>query len=98
MQSAEVFHPAIFIQEELDERGWTLRDLVFRMRRYESEKDWAVNMLAFELYMAVREKGVLLGEEMAHDLSVAFGTSVEFWVNLDAAWRGRAPQPRGIRF
>lgn len=83
----EKFHPAEYIQEELDERGWTLRDLVFRMRRYEDAKDWAINMLTFEMYMAVREPGVVLDEEMARDLGTAFGVSAEFFLNLDRAWR-----------
>lgn len=86
----DVLHPSIFIQEELDERGWTLRDLVFRMRTYKSERDWAINMLAFELYMTVQEKGVLLGDEMARDLGAAFGVSAELFKNLDKAWREAA--------
>jgi plasmid maintenance system antidote protein VapI len=84
---AEVWHPATFIQEELDARGWTLRDLVFRMRRYESEKDWAVNMLAFEMYMTVQEKNVLLGQEMANDLGTAFDVDPQTFLNLDESWR-----------
>jgi plasmid maintenance system antidote protein VapI len=85
--AAQVWHPATFIQEELDARGWTLRDLVFRMRRYESEADWAINMLAFEMYMTVQDKDVLLGAEMANDLGVAFDVSPETFINLDASWR-----------
>lgn len=88
---AEVWHPRHFINEELAERGWTLRDLVFRMRRYESEKDWAINMLAFEMYMTVHEKGVLLGEEMASDLGIAFGTSPQYFLNLHESWRREQP-------
>lgn len=84
---AEVWHPSVFINEELAERGWTLRDLVFRMRRYESEKDWAINMLAFEMYMTVHEKNILLGEEMANDLGIAFGISAQCFLNLHESWR-----------
>jgi plasmid maintenance system antidote protein VapI len=79
------YHPSFFIQEELDAREWTLRDLVSRMRRYESEEDWDVNMLAFEMYMTIPD--VLLSEDMARDLGVAFGVSKEFFLNLHAAWR-----------
>lgn len=84
---AQVWHPSTFIQEELDARGWTLRDLVFRMRRYESEKDWAINMLAFEMYMTVQEKYVMLGQSMANDLGTAFGVDPQMFLNLDELWR-----------
>ncbi len=87
MKVAEVFHPAEFIEEELQERGWTVRDLVFRMRRYESERDWAVNCLAVEMYLSVRDKNILLTPEMAHEFADALGMSGEFFSNLDAQWR-----------
>jgi plasmid maintenance system antidote protein VapI len=91
LDRAQVFHPSDFIQEELDERGWTLRDLVFRMRRYESERDWAINMLAFELYMKVHEKNIKLGDEMASDLGMAFNVNPQMFLNLHDIWlRGAA--------
>jgi plasmid maintenance system antidote protein VapI len=84
---AEVFHPSVFINEELEERGWSLRDLVFRMRRYESEKDWAINMLSFEMYMTVHETDITLGKEMANDLGVAFDINPQLFLNLHESWR-----------
>jgi plasmid maintenance system antidote protein VapI len=84
---AESFHPSVFINDELKERGWSLRDLVFRMRRYKSEKDWAVNMLAFEMYMTVHEPDIILGEEMAHDLGTAFNVSPALFLKLHESWR-----------
>jgi plasmid maintenance system antidote protein VapI len=84
-------HPSEFIQDELDERGWTLRDLVFRMRRYENEKEWAVNLLAWEMYMTVQDKDLLLGEEMSRDIGRAFGVSPYFFNNLHENWRKDQP-------
>jgi hypothetical protein len=43
---AEVFHPPVFIKEELAARGWTLDMLTFRMGP-ESGK----NRLVFDLYL-----------------------------------------------
>lgn len=85
--AAECWHPSVFISEELAVRGWTLRDLVFRMRRYDSESDWAHNMLAVEMYMAVHDPNLLLGEEMARDLGAAFDVNPRTFLNLHESWR-----------
>lgn len=87
MKFAECFHPSEFINEELAERGWTLRDLVFRMRRFEGEKDWAIEMLAVEMYMTVHEPRILLDDKMAEGFSTAFGVSAEMFKNLHKSWR-----------
>lgn len=86
-QLAEVFHPAEFIKEELAERGWSLNDFVFAMRRYESEKDWQLERLAVEMYLEVQDVRILLSDEMAQGFATAFGVSKEFFVNLDKIWR-----------
>jgi plasmid maintenance system antidote protein VapI len=96
-EPAESFHPSCFIEEELAERGWTVRDLVFRMRRYESEKDWAVNCLAVELYMTVQTVDLLLDDQMAEGFALAFGTSKELFLNLDKQWREKARRDRQPR-
>ena len=88
---AEVFHTSVFIQEELDERGWSLRDLVFRMRRYDSEKDWAINLLAIEMFMCVHEKNILLDQQMADELGLAFDVNPQFFLNLHESWRKEQP-------
>jgi plasmid maintenance system antidote protein VapI len=43
------------------------------------------------MYMTVREKGVVLGEEMARDLGVAFDMNPQFFLNLDESWRREQP-------
>ena len=80
---AETFSPGEFVREELDARGWTTADLAQRMGG-----DLGVNQLSVELMITVDDKGLLMARETAEGLSQAFGTSVEYWENLDRAWRG----------
>ena len=87
MKFAECFHPSVVINEELAERGWTLRDLVFRMRRFEGEKDWALEMLAVEMYMVVHESGVILDDKMAEGFASALDVSAQLFKNLHNSWR-----------
>ena len=88
---AEVFHVSEFINEELAERGWSLRDLVFRMRRYESENDWAIEMLAVEMFMIVHEKNIALDQKMADGFGAAFDVSPQLFINMHEAWRKAQP-------
>ena len=45
----EAIHPSVFIQEELDARGWSLADLANKM----GYKDQAINKLALDMYFTV---------------------------------------------
>jgi HTH-type transcriptional regulator / antitoxin HigA len=72
---AEVFPPGEFIRDELEERGWTQADLAEIMRRPKA----AINMIV------TGKKGITA--ETATELASAFGTSAEFWLNLDSAYR-----------
>ena len=84
---AEVYPVAHFVKEEMEARGWSLEDL---LNRLPGERD--VNQLTLEIMTATPDfdhdirKDMRLGEEMARILAHAFGTSKEFWMNLDAAW------------
>ena len=79
---AETFPPGNFIAEELEARGWTARDLAERMGG-----DVAMNLLVVDMLVLAPAKGMLLGKDTAAQLSSAFGTSSEFWLNLDRAWQ-----------
>lgn len=72
---AEVFPPGEFLRDELDERGWTQADLAMIMGRPLS----AVNQII------TGKKGIT--PETALELSGAFGTSAEFWLNLENAYK-----------
>lgn len=72
---AEVFPPGEFIRDELEERGWTQSDLAEIMGR----PKLAINMIV------AGKKGIT--PETATELASAFGTSAEFWLNLDSAYK-----------
>ena len=71
---ARVFPPGDFIREELEARGWTQRDLAEILGRPIQAVNAIVN----------GKKGVT--PETAVSLGAAFGTSPEFWLNLEAAY------------
>lgn len=74
-QPAEVFPPGEFLSDELEERGWTQTDLAEIIGRPISLVNGIIN----------GKRGI--SPETARDLSAAFGTTAEFWMNLDAAYR-----------
>lgn len=78
---AEVFHPWVFIADELLARGWSMSDLAKRMGG-----DPDVNECSLDLYSA-QHPGVLLDEETAGRIGAAFGTGPTIWLNLDKTWR-----------
>ncbi len=72
---ARVVSPGQVISKELDARGWTQRDLAVILGRP---------------YQAVNE--IIKGTKQitpgtARELAKAFGTSLEFWMNLEANYR-----------
>lgn len=83
---AEVFHPSIFIKDELAERGWNLDMLAMRMG-----PEFGVNRLSLDLYLDVgpTEPNLLLGEITSKALGHAFGVSPDFFLNLHKSWRDK---------
>jgi len=75
--SAELFHPAVFIREEMDVRGWSIETLAEKsqIKRHKIEEILSENYPVTPIY--------------AMCLANAFGTSKEFWLNLQRAWNGR---------
>lgn len=84
---AEVFPVWSFVKEEMEARAWTLDDLLDHL-----PGERGVNQLTLEIMEAAPDfdsdirKDVRLGEKAADLLAHAFGTSKEFWLDLDAAW------------
>lgn len=67
---AEMFAPGVFIAEEIEARGWTVEGTAERLK-------WGPLVM----------KNVLSGEyaldwELANNLARVFGTSRDFWLNL----------------
>lgn len=74
-QIAEVFPPGEFIKEEIDARGWTQNDLaeiIGKSQRLVSE-------------VVLGKRGIT--PDTARALADAFGTSAQFWMNLESAYQ-----------
>ncbi len=72
---AEVFPPGETLREELEARGWSQADLAEILGRSEG--------LVSDIVAGKRG----ISPETARGLAAAFGTSAEFWMNLDAAYQ-----------
>ena len=80
---AIAIHPGETLKEELEARGWTQSYLAEKIGRPVQ----LINMIVNE------RKGI--SEDTALDFAEAFGTSAEFWINLDVQYRlTRARQRR----
>lgn len=82
-----MIHLAELIEEEMQERGWTMNDLIMNMGPFFDEKDWGVCHLSWELFLTIREPNVLLGTAMAQQLGDAFGITPAFFLNFHNGWR-----------
>jgi hypothetical protein len=85
---AEVFHPSVFIQEEMDARGWSREELAIRMGG-----DPVVNLLSIDLYFEVGpvESDLRIGD--CNDFARAFNCEAAFFRNLEAAWLNGGTTP-----
>jgi len=72
---AEVFPPGDFIREELEERGWSQSDLARILGRAPSTVSKLLSGKA----------GIT--PATARELSEVFGTSAEYWLNLESVYR-----------
>lgn len=82
MTIAKAFPPGDFIKEELEARGWTQQSLAEIIGRQTSVVSAIVN----------GKRAISL--DIAAELSSAFGTSVDYWMNLEKSYqqfvRGRS--------
>ena len=81
LRPAWVFSVASYVEEELEARNWTKRDLADRMGG-----EYDVTRAALD-FLELEDPRILLGEDMAAQLERAFGVSAQFWLNVDQAWR-----------
>ena len=72
---AETFPPGDVIKEELEERGWSQRDLADIMGVQPS------------VVSALIKGTKSISLDLARNLAAAFGNNAQFWVNMDAAYR-----------
>jgi plasmid maintenance system antidote protein VapI len=71
---AEIFHPSIYIRDEVGHRKWTVADFAKKA--------------GFSLALAgsILSGCFAVSPEIARGLHRAFGTSTTLWLNLQAAW------------
>lgn len=89
MRLATVFHPGVFLAEEMEARGWTAADVAAAMgggTHKERCVDELTGMAICGDILLPDEDNSTLGEEFAGKLGKAFGTSAELWLNLERAW------------
>lgn len=84
MKPAEAYSPGEFIQDELDARGWSVGELAARMGG--SPK---LNELTIEILIHAPSPDILLDDATASQLSHAFGTSKDLWLNLQQSYLNR---------
>ncbi len=74
-ESAQILPPGEFLREELEERGWAQSDLAEILR------------LPAKLVSEVISGKRAITSEIAMGLGEAFGTSAQYWSNLERAYR-----------
>src|SRR5258705_10658027 len=79
---AEVFPPGEFLADELEARGWTQTEFAEIIVRPQK--------LVNDIINAKRS----VTPETAADFAAAFGTSAQFWMNLETAWQLSKVPPR----
>lgn len=80
---ARLVPPGRIIERELDARGWTQKDLAEIMARPEQAISEIVN----------GKKRIT--PETARELASAFGTSTDFWINIETRYRLRLAEREG---
>ncbi len=68
-------HPGEIVQEELEERGWTQKGFAEKIGR------------PMQLINNIIDGRSGISAETALDFAEAFGTSAQFWLNLDSNYR-----------
>ena len=79
MEPARVVSPGEVIAKELEARRWAQRDLAMIMG------------LSNESMSAIIDGKAPITPNVARALGEAFGTSVDFWLNLEANYRKALP-------
>lgn len=74
-QLAETFSPGEAIREELEERGWSQRDLA------------AIMGVQPSIVSGIVKGTKPISLDLARNLAAAFGTSAQYWVNMETAYR-----------
>jgi HTH-type transcriptional regulator/antitoxin HigA len=80
---AQCFHPGEFVKDEMEARGWDVVELARRM---------SVHNMPVEIAVSLIECKQDVTPNIAFGLRRAFGTSADFWMNVQKAfdaWKTR---------
>lgn len=85
-------HVSVFIQDEMDARGWS-RDLMSVSMARSGDLSFGVCRLMLDLVLDVGpdHSNLRLGG-MAREVAAAFGTSEVFWRNIERSWLEAQPK------
>jgi HTH-type transcriptional regulator/antitoxin HigA len=72
---AEAFPPGEFIKDELEARGWTQEDLA------------EITGMASPVISNIINAKRALSPDVASNLAAAFGTTAQFWMNLETSYQ-----------
>ena len=72
---AEVFHPGVYLRDELEERGWSQIEFAEIIKRPVGCINQIIN----------GKRGISI--RTAQELGATLGTSAKFWMNLEIAYR-----------
>lgn len=74
---AQCFHPGEFVRDELEARGWDVKELAKRM---------SVHDMPVEIAQSLIDCKQDVTPNIAFGLRRAFGTSADFWMNVQKAF------------
>jgi hypothetical protein len=94
---AQCYHPTGFIAEELHARNWTL-DMMFdaMMQHYGEGREKLELMFCMYFEVGPTTKNMRMGDTIADLLHQVFGTSKQFWLNIESAWLADESQPHKL--
>jgi HTH-type transcriptional regulator / antitoxin HigA len=76
-QPAQCFHPGEFVKDEMEARGWNVTDLAIHM---------SVHGMPVSIAQDLIDCKIDVTPNIAFGLRRAFGTSADFWINVQKAF------------
>lgn len=91
---AQCLHPSTFIADELSARNWTVEMMLDAMMQHYDEGMEKLELIIL-MYFEVgpTTKKLRMGDTIAELLHRTFGTSKQFWLNIENAWLDDESQP-----
>lgn len=74
---AQCFHPGEFVKDEMEARGWSV---------YELSEKMSVHYMPPNIAQALIDCKLDITPNIAFGLRRAFGTSADFWMNVQKAY------------